>query len=352
MKTDGSNSDCASATSKTDCDQATTSGGAANAANACVFTADTYVQKERATSWCKDGESMSADPATPAKCSSIPGTLAWCKTADANKFTNGLKSDSKGVPVVGLMCKANPCTPADDGATCCEDTSGSGGGCPNGVCSAKCSDISDPLAWCKTADAKKFTNGLKSDSKGVPVVGLECNADPCTPADDGKTCCEDTLCRPADIIVSKDQETTDTARIAQCYNAEFGTTDPGGQDPSKWIYKKGKGSCSVCSDALKIKFGSKCDNKDGKCKHCPGLLSAYKDCDVVPVPKFAIAHTIALEGVSATEFMADPKIILSFQESIATTLKVDVDKIVNIKAKSSRRQLSGRGMAAAGCRYI
>ena len=132
VKTDGSNSDCASATSKTDCDQATTSGGAANAANACVFTADTNVQKERVTSWCKDGESMSADPATPAKCSSIPGTLAWCKTADANKFTNGLISDSKGVPVVGLMCKANPCTPADDGATCCEDTSGSGGGTNGG----------------------------------------------------------------------------------------------------------------------------------------------------------------------------------------------------------------------------
>ena len=29
---------------------------------------------------------------------------------------------------MGLMCKADPCTPADDGATCCEDTSESGGG--------------------------------------------------------------------------------------------------------------------------------------------------------------------------------------------------------------------------------
>ena len=71
---------------------------------------------------------MSADPAA-AKCSEISGgTLAWCKTADANKFTNGLISDSEGIPVVGLMCKADPCTPADDGVTCCEDTSESGGG--------------------------------------------------------------------------------------------------------------------------------------------------------------------------------------------------------------------------------
>ena len=67
VKTDGKNDDCVSPTSKTDCDQATTSGGDSNAANACVFTADTNVQKQRATSWCKDGESMSADPAaTPA----------------------------------------------------------------------------------------------------------------------------------------------------------------------------------------------------------------------------------------------------------------------------------------------
>ena len=82
-----------------------------------------------------------------------------------------------------------------------------------------------------------------------------------------------------------------------------------------------------------------------------------KDNDVVPTtpitttPKFSVAHTVALEGVSATEFMADPKIIASFQSTVATTLGLTTDKIINIKAKATRRQLSGRGLAAAGCRY-
>ena len=89
----------------------------------------------------------------------------------------------------------------------------------------------------------------------------------------------------------------------------------------------------------------------------PDDANCCKDADVVPTtpitttPKFSVAHTIALEGVSATEFMADPKIIASFQSTVATTLGVTTDKIINIKAKATRRQLSGRGLAAAGCRY-
>ena len=58
------------------------------------------------------------------------------------------------------------------------------------VAAAKCGDITDPVAWCKTADSSKFTNGLISDSNGDPVV-KDCKADPCTTADDGATCCED-----------------------------------------------------------------------------------------------------------------------------------------------------------------
>ena len=81
-------------------------------------------QQRKATSYCKDGTST---PPPRANCSDISGPLAWCKTADAKKFTNGLISDGQGVPVVGLTCKADPCTPADDGATCCQDTSGSPG---------------------------------------------------------------------------------------------------------------------------------------------------------------------------------------------------------------------------------
>jgi hypothetical protein len=84
----------------------------------------TTKQERKAISYCKDGTST---PPPRAKCSDISGPLAWCKTADAKKFTNGLISDGQGVPVVGLTCKADPCTPADDGATCCQDTSGSPG---------------------------------------------------------------------------------------------------------------------------------------------------------------------------------------------------------------------------------
>ena len=47
--------------------------------------------------------------------------------------------------------------------------------------------------------------------------------------------------------------------------------------------------------------------------------------------------------------MKDAKIILSFQKTVATTLDVNVEKIINIKAKSKRRQLSGRELAAEGC---
>jgi len=47
--------------------------------------------------------------------------------------------------------------------------------------------------------------------------------------------------------------------------------------------------------------------------------------------------------------MKDAKIILSFQKTVATTLDVNVEKIINIIAKSKRRQLSGRELAAEGC---
>jgi hypothetical protein len=68
--------------------------------------------------------------------------------------------------------------------------------------------------------------------------------------------------------------------------------------------------------------------------------------------EFAVAHTIVLKGISATEFMADPKIIASFQDSVATTLKVDSSQIINIKAKSSRRQLLSRKLEGdSACRY-
>ena len=182
-------------------------------------------------------------------------------------------------------------------------------------------------------------------------------------------------CKDIKAITHKDEQSDNDAGtyVSQCYDVSTNSEE----DITKWTFKKGTGSCTICKDALQLRFGPKCEGAPGKdCKHCQGIIDAYKDCpktDKAPktgegkdsktdidsktvsntvTPTFSVAHTITLEGISAAEFMADPKIILSFQESIATTLKVDVDKIVNIKAKSSRRQLSGRGMAAAGCRYI
>ena len=179
-------------------------------------------------------------------------------------------------------------------------------------------------------------------------------------------------CKDAQAITDKNKQSDDSAGtyVSQCYDVSTNSEE----DVTKWTFKKGTGSCAVCKDALQLYLGSTCEGAPGKdCKHCQGIIDAYKDCPTTAktgegkdsktdidsktvsntvTPTFSVAHTITLEGISAAEFMADSKIILSFQESIATTLKVDVDKIVNIKAKSSRRQLSGRGMAAAGCRYI
>ena len=87
----------------------------------------TTKQERKAISYCKDGTSIDdgtltpKDSGKPAKCSSISGPLQWCKISDAKKFTNGLISDDKGIPI-DTNCKADPCTNKDDGATCCEDT--------------------------------------------------------------------------------------------------------------------------------------------------------------------------------------------------------------------------------------
>ena len=182
-------------------------------------------------------------------------------------------------------------------------------------------------------------------------------------------------CKDADDIVSKDvndsnraSRWTDGIHISQCIHVDY-SSDPWRKDATKWSYKKSTGSCLVCYDALKIKFGTKCDNRNGDCKYCDGMIKAYKSCEIISTCKFAVAHTIAFEGISAIEFMADSKIILSFQNTLATMLNVAIDKIFNInavskqerskrrkagrdKAISTRRQLSGRGLAAAAaCRY-
>ena len=167
------------------------------------------------------------------------------------------------------------------------------------------------------------------------------------------------ICDEAEEIVTKDREklTTDTRHKGQCYDAEYGTTDPEGKDPSKWIYEKGPGSCSDCYDAVNLYFGKKCGDSSGECKHCAPAIAAYKDCDstttdptAVVVNEYAVSHTIKLEGLTATEFNSDSKIIESFQQSVASTLGVDASKITNIKATARRRQLTSRRLAGSSCR--
>ena len=137
------------------------------------------------------------DAPAPAKCGSISDPVAWCKVADAAKFTNGLisaKSESD--------CKADPCTQADDGATCCEDTSTpaqTSGDCTIAEATAmsKCSekitngatyaaDMADmdkicsgyqnimacyPACYCKVDEA---IAGIKKITDALATMSLEC----------------------------------------------------------------------------------------------------------------------------------------------------------------------------------
>ena len=95
---------------------------------------------------------------------------------------------------------------------------------------------------------------------------------------------------------------------------------------------------SVTATKYKYEMDKECDDS-----RRPTIVVEIPDSK----PKFSVAHSITLEGISATEFMADAKIVSSFRNTVATTLGVKADKIINIKAKSKRRQLFGRELAAA-----
>ena len=101
---------------------------------------------------------------------------------------------------------------------------------------------------------------------------------------------------------------------------------------------------SVTATKYKYEMDKSCDGSRGPTKETKKEPEkTTEDTET----KFSVAHSITLEGISATEFMADAKIISSFQNTVATTLGVKADKIINIKAKSKRRQLFGRELAAA-----
>ena len=88
---------------------------------------------------------------------------------------------------------------------------------------------------------------------------------------------EDPVCEAARAITHKDESGEEDSGLytAQCYHVD---TRANTEDPTKWIFKKGTGSCSVCKEPLKVSFGAMCDNKNRDCKHCQGVIDAYKDC--------------------------------------------------------------------------
>ena len=124
------------------------------------------------------------------------------------------------------------------------------------------------------ASYEKFIESCTSDPHG-PMCGNHKDEQLC----DGGTHSdpEDPVCEAARAITHKDDSGQDDSGLytAQCYHVD---TRANTEDPTKWIFNKGTGSCSVCKEPLKVSFGAKCDNKNRDCKHCQGVIDAYKDC--------------------------------------------------------------------------
>ena len=124
------------------------------------------------------------------------------------------------------------------------------------------------------ASFHEFVSGCQSDPS-QPMCGNHKDEQLC----DGGTHSdpEDPVCEAARAITHKDDSGQDDSGLytAQCYHVD---TRANTEDPTKWIFNKGTGSCSVCKEPLKVSFGAKCDNKNRDCKHCQGVIDAYKDC--------------------------------------------------------------------------
>ena len=91
-------------------------------------------------------------------------------------------------------------------------------------------------------------------------------------------------CKDARAITHKDEQSDNDAGtyVSQCYDLNMNSDS----DVTKWTFKKGTGSCTICKDALQLRFGPKCEGAPGKdCKHCQGVIDAYKDCPTTaPAP--------------------------------------------------------------------
>jgi hypothetical protein len=71
---------------------------------------------------------------------------------------------------------------------------------------------------------------------------------------------------------------------------------------------------------------------------------------------YAVAHTISLQGITATQFNDDPLIIKSFRQAIAILLGIPTSDIINLVAQSQSRRVlrdmivQHRNLEKSGCR--
>ena len=82
--------------------------------------------------------------------------------------------------------------------------------------------------------------------------------------------------------------------------------------------------------------------KDAEAITCATVTCTADDCcGVAKKTEYKVKHTIAVQGIAASEFNKDQSIVASFRTAVAKTLDVPESDVTNIQAKDavSRRQL-------------
>lgn len=153
-------------------------------------------------------------------------------------------------------------------------------GCSEGTCDAEecCQDPPGCNGDGTTAASGKCKcSGAVCNDGQYCWDGATCNDAAKSSDDDGGE--ETQECKDAMAITHKDWTETGSDEPGKHYKGQCIDIDlsPNKEDPSKWIVKKGFGSCEVCLDALKIRFGPRCEDKNGDCKHCQPIIDAYAD---------------------------------------------------------------------------
>jgi len=114
---------------------------------------------------------------------------------------------------------------------------------------------------CYATDCETWRSGggtcgdkvLRSDRHGCSEGS--CDAEECCQDKDADPDESSQECKDAKAITNKDEADANNIYTAQCYNLDMSADTT---DPTKWIAKKGPGSCTVCLDALKKQFGPDC----------------------------------------------------------------------------------------------